>query len=261
MKLAISNIAWNNDHSHYYSIMKKNGFTGLEIAPTKFGVNPYENLDIAIQVKNELSSQSLSVVSMQSLLFGTENLSLFESVESRLELKKYLQKAILYAEVIECPVLVFGNPKNRIMKNSAADYDIGVDFFKELAYFAANHNTCLCIEPNPMEYGTNYINTLFEANNLVLDVSSKGFGMIIDSSTMIINGDKPLDLLSVLDNTKHIHLSMPFLRPLNQEYMKHKNWIVDFLGAIKIGGFDKFVSIEMANVHIIQSVKILSSII
>jgi sugar phosphate isomerase/epimerase len=263
MKLAISNIAWNDNHDYYYSLMKKSGFEGLELAPTKFSINPYDNLDIAKQVKDDVSSYGLSVVSMQSLLFGTENLNLFESIESRINLKKYLKKAILYAEVIGCPVLVFGNPKNRVMHDASVDYDIGVNFFKELGDFAAEHNTCLCIEPNPIEYGTNYINTLMEANNLVDNVKSKGFSMIVDSSTMIMNGDKPADLLCVLDNTKHIHLSMPFLKPLNKEYDKHKSWVIDFVSTIKTSGFDKFLSIEMANASeedIIKSVNILSHI-
>ncbi|WP_150465676.1 sugar phosphate isomerase/epimerase family protein [Francisella sp. SYW-2] len=263
MKLAISNIAWNDSHQFYYSQMQKFGFTGLEIAPTKFSDNPYDNLAIAEQVKNELLQYKLSVVSMQSLLFGTDNLNLFKSKESRAELKNYLKKAIVYAEVIGCPVLVFGNPKNRIMQDSTIDYDIAISFFKELGDFAAKHNTCLCIEPNPTEYGTNFINSLSEADKLVNGVKSDGFAMIVDSSTMMINGNSPKDILPVIENTKHIHISMPFLKPLNKEYESNKKWILEFINTIKNSGFNEYVSIEMANVSkddVLESINIINHI-
>lgn len=248
MKLAISNIAWNDNHNHYYTLMQRCGFTGLEIAPTKFSSNPYDNLAVAEQVKKDLLQYSLSVVSMQSLLFGTDGLALFTTTEARDQLKAYLKKAILYAEVIGCPVLVFGNPKNRIARDLESQYSIALEFFKELGNFAHVHNTCLCIEPNPEAYGTNFINTLAQANQLVNDVDSLGFAMIIDSSTMLINQDSPTSILDVLPNTKHIHLSMPFLKPLNQDFDKYANWIDYFIKTIKSSTYPHYLSIEMANV-------------
>ena len=46
LKLAISNIAWDKaDDEAVYAAMQQNGFTGLEIAPTRiFPEYPYENL-------------------------------------------------------------------------------------------------------------------------------------------------------------------------------------------------------------------------
>lgn len=248
MKLAISNIAWHEDHEYYYQLMRENGFSGLEIVPTKFCVNPYDNLAVASTIKQELFSKyNLPIVSMQSLLFGTKGLMLFANQEARANLKDYLKKAIIYAENIACPVMVFGNPKNRTMENPSIDYAIAVEFFKELGRFAEQHNTCLCIEPNSKEYGTNFINTLTEANQLVNDVQRLGFGMIIDTGTMLINHDNPQLALEVLANTKHIHISMPFLKPLNQDFIKHEAWIKQFLLLIKNSCYDKFISLEMAN--------------
>ena len=37
MKLAVSNIAWKEQHDEaVYALMRHYGFTGLEIAPTRF---------------------------------------------------------------------------------------------------------------------------------------------------------------------------------------------------------------------------------
>lgn len=248
MKLAISNIAWSENHEFYYQLMCNNGFSGLEIAPTKFDQDPYNKLNLALDIKkNLLDRYNLPIISMQSLLFGTEGLMLFHNQESRANLKTYLKKAIIYAKTINCPVLVFGNPKNRIMEKPSSDYAIAVDFFKELGDFAEQYNTCLCIEPNPKEYGTNFINTVLEANQLVDDVKSSGFGMIIDTGTMIMNNDQPRLVLEVLANTKHIHISMPFLKPLNWQVSSYEIWFKQFLVFIKNSVYNKFVSIEMVN--------------
>lgn len=264
MKLAISNIAWSDHHEYFYELMKKYGFSGLEIAPTKFSVQPYDNLDVAQRLREYLCVYNLSVVSIQSLLFGTEGLELFTTTEAQNQLKVYLKKAILYAEVIGCPVLVFGNPKNRVINDLSSQYQIAVEFFKELGEFAHLHNTCLCIEPNPKVYGTNFINTLAQANQLVNDVDSLGFAMIIDSSTMLINQDEPAIILDVLSNTKHIHLSMPFLKPLNREFDNHAGWIHEFVNVIKSSNYQYYLSIEMANVtqeDIRASLKLLRGLI
>ena len=47
MKLAISNIAWTaEEDEQVYAMMRRYGYTGLEIAPTRFfETNPYEDLD------------------------------------------------------------------------------------------------------------------------------------------------------------------------------------------------------------------------
>ena len=148
MNLAISNIAWNENHDYYYQLMNEYGFTGLEVAPTKFSPEPYDNLDVAREAKKRLQHYDLSVVSMQSLLFGKTGLDLFTTAEARHNLKEYLRKAIVYANTIGCPVLVFGNPKNRVMTNYETNYPIALEFFYELGEFATINNTCLCIEPN-----------------------------------------------------------------------------------------------------------------
>lgn len=265
MKLAISNIAWSEDYNYYYQQMTDYGFKGLEIAPTKFSDNPYDNLDIIKDVRKDLFSKyNLDIVSMQSLLFGTQDLHLFQTADSRDSLMSYLKKAIIYANACGSNVLVFGNPKNRVYNDYKTDYLVAIEFFRELGEFAKTYSTHLCIEPNPKEYGTNFINTLEEAYSLVNDVASDGFKMIVDSSTMLINNDKPELINKVLSNVCHIHLSMPYLKPLNIEYTNYQDWILEFISVIKNSNYSNYLSIEMANVeknNIVQSIELLSKII
>ena len=71
MKLAVSNIAWKEQHDEaVYTLMRHYGFTGLEIAPTRFFPEvPYSHL-IPMQklaarlrasgARTDLSEQSVS---------------------------------------------------------------------------------------------------------------------------------------------------------------------------------------------------------
>ena len=98
------------------------------------------------------------------------------------------------------------------------------------------------------DYGTNFINTLEDANKLVNDVKSSGFAMIVDMGTMILNQNTPESILPVLANTKHIHVSMPFLKPMNEEAKNYDAWLKELLAIIKFSSYNKYLSIEMANV-------------
>ncbi len=248
MKLSISNIAWLQEEDEaVYAILQKLGYTGLEIAPTRlFPVSPYTQLKAAVQFKNQLlTTYGFSIVSMQSLLFGTSGLYLFADEPAREALKAYLKQAIVFAEALSCPVLVFGNPKNRVSHNPLRDRMIATDFFTELGEFAAAHEVCLCLEPNPAEYGTNFMTTTQETYDFVKSCRSPGFKMICDAGTMLLNAEPPEAILSWLDECLHVHISAPFLNPIieKEEDKAHYEKLVRIL---KKAGYAGYLSIEMA---------------
>ena len=75
MKTAISNIAWNMDNDHLiYDLMKKYGYQGLEIAPSRIippPASPYDNLDYITEWKEALERErGFSIPSMQSIWYG-----------------------------------------------------------------------------------------------------------------------------------------------------------------------------------------------
>lgn len=247
MKLAISNIAWNKDEdSKVYNLMKKYGFKGLEIAPTRFfEKNPYDTSKEEIKnLKNEIEEKGFYFVSMQSLLFGKEDVFLFEGKEKRKNLLGYLKKSILFASELEIDTLVFGNPKNRV-SNSEEDYEIAVDLFRELGEFAYKHNTNICVEANPKEYNTNFINTTEEAIKLVRDVNQKGFRLHYDLGTDIINKNNIDILKDNIDILNHVHISEPFLNSILDENINLHNRLFQILSEKQ---YDKWISIEMRKV-------------
>ena len=77
-KLAVSNIAWEPaEDGAVYALMRKYGFSGLEIAPTRiFETAPYEDLGAVRTWRREFAQkESFAIPSIQSIWFGrTEKL-------------------------------------------------------------------------------------------------------------------------------------------------------------------------------------------
>ena len=242
MKISVSNIGWNpGEDETVYRLMRDNGFTGLEIAPTRvIPEDPYDHIPEAVQFAEALRElYGFVIPSMQSIWYGRTE-KLFGTEEERIRLTAYTKKAVDFAEAVGCPSLVFGCPKNRNLPEGA-DPDTAVPFFRELGDYAARHHTVIAMEANPSLYHTNYINTTREALRLIRKVNSRGFRLNLDTGTMIENNED----LSVLQGSEewihHVHLSEPGLGPL-QERPLHRE-LAAYLRSFSYPGF---VSIEAA---------------
>lgn len=213
MNLAISNIAWNeNMDKDIYHIMKKYGFSGLEIAPTRiFPDVPYDKLDEAAEWAGKLKTEyNFIVPSIQSIWFGRQE-KVFGSGEERKTLLEYTKKAIDFAAAIGCKNLVFGCPKNRNCPEEA-ESDIAISFFKELGDYAVSKETAIGMEANPPIYNTNYINDTISALKLIRKVESKGFLLNLDVGTMIQNQERVSELTGQVQYINHVHISEPGLK-------------------------------------------------
>lgn len=241
MKLAISNIAWDENVSPIiYEKMQSLGFTGLEIAPSKiFGSAPYEQIKNAIKFKNQiLKKYGLTICSMQSIWFGRTE-QIFKNKEERKLLQNYTKKAIEYAEAIGCKNLVFGCPKNRVIYNKD-DIKIALDFFSKLGEYAVQHNTVLAIEANPQIYNTNFITHTEEAFMLAKEVNNSGFKVNYDFGTAIYNKESLEILKDNISLVNHIHISEPYLAAVTFSE-KHKK----LLHILSQTDYKNFISIEM----------------
>ena len=245
MKLCISNIAWSApEDSQVYAIMKRFGVSGLETAPTRlFPDSPYDKSSDDIEkAKKDIISYGLTPVAMQSLHFGAGSMAMFEGAESRKALLDYTKKAVLFAENLGAKILVFGSPKLRNINDIDKEYDIALDFFRELGEYAAAHGRCVCIEANPKEYNTNFINTTADAHKLVRDVGSAGFSLHVDTSTMIINGEDLGIIGRIVDEIKHVHISTPYLNGIDRA---HDDFYRSFAEILKQNKYRNYASVEM----------------
>ena len=253
MKYSISNIAWSQEQDgEMYAFLKQQGIQGLEIAPTRLFANPYDNLEMAheyaVMLKNKYG---LTVSSMQSIWYGVQQ-SIFGTDEDREYLLEYTKKAILFAQAMGIKNLVFGSPRNRNMPEGDREEQMKTAkaFFKELGDFAAEHNTVLAIEPNPVIYNTNFLNFTKDACEFVKEVDSEGLKVNVDMGTVIYNKENPHLVKTYKTVINHIHISLPHLEYIGpcKEYTTLKK----VLSKIE---YDGYLSIEMKNQNDIEKVK------
>lgn len=244
MKLSISNIGWakENDTS-VYNLMKKYGFHGLEIAPTRiFTELPYDKKEEAeewsLDIKNEYG---FSVSSMQSIWFGRQE-KIFGCDEERNALLEYTKKAIDFAANIGCENLVFGCPRNRNIPDDA-DESVAVVFFKELGDYAYSKGTVIGMEANPPIYNTNFINDTKSALNLIEKVNSMGFRLNLDLGTIIQNDEDVSELIGKVPLINHVHISEPGLKPIEERSIH-----IELKTLLEKEGYNRFISIEMGKV-------------
>ncbi len=242
MKLSISNIAWDSENDgKIYALMKKYGFSGLEIAPSKIiSTAPYSHADIAAEWSASICEQhNLCISSMQSLWYGRTE-KIWGGNEELGFLIQYTKQAIDFAYAIKCNHIVFGCPKNRIRPEGAED-DVAVSFFKAVDLYADEHDVWIGIEANPPIYNTNFLNTTKSAISFIRKAKTKRLSLNLDVGTIIENREDLNSLYSNSDLIRHVHISEPFLKPIIMRHL-HKE-LNDLLNKINYRGF---VSIEMS---------------
>ena len=241
-KICISNIAWDDSNDlEMYQFLKEKDIHYIEIAPTRLvGENPYEHLEDAKKIQEELKkTYHLEIGSMQSIWFGkTKNI--FESDENFNELLEYTKKAIDFAKTINCPNIVFGNPKNRNMNNFEQDYKKAILFFQELGKYAEDKNVVIAIEPNPTIYNTNFLTTTKEAIAFVKEINLPNIKINYDLGTVIENNESLEILESNLNLINHIHISEPNLALIEERELHSK-----LLEILVKGNYNNLISIEM----------------
>ena len=253
MRLSISNIGWSEENdAAVYSIMKNNGFMGLEIAPTRiFPEQPYSKLDEARAWADKLKTEYGFVVpSMQSIWYGRSE-KLFGTDEDRAALLDYTKKAIDFAEAVGCKNLVFGCPRNRSIPDGA-DENVAIRFFKEVGDYAVEHGTVVGMEANPPVYNTNFINDTASAMELIERVNSDGFKLNLDIGTMIENDEDVSVLKGREQHINHVHVSEPRLKPLEERKL-HR----DIFDLLKAYGYTGFVSIEVGRQDDIKNLEMM----
>lgn len=186
----------------------------------------------------------LAIVSLQALLFGRDDLRIFESEASREATAGYLEHVMTVAATVGASRLVFGSPKNRRrgeLDRREADH-VAVELFRRLGRAAVANGVTLCIEPNPLEYGCDYLTTAAEGLAFVERVDSAGIGLHLDSGAMTLAGEDPRTIMPRVGPwLRHFHISEPFLQIIGSGRVDHSA----FAEALVAARFDGWLSIEM----------------
>lgn len=250
MRVAVSNIAWSaGRRDEAADLLVDLGVRGVEIAPTKYWDDPPSASRAEVTaVRDYWRDRGIEIVAMQSLLYGRDELRVFGSPDVRRRTLDYLLGMIELAGALGAGPLVFGSPRQRKAGDLPGEEreEIAGRFFAELGRAASREGVCLCIEPNPPEYGTDFVTSVEAARALVDRVDSPGFGLHLDAGGMTLAGEDPrgavADARGVL---RHVHVSEPYLAPVGAGGEARNGRHRDFAAALRASGYDGWCSIEM----------------
>lgn len=220
------------------------GVQGLELAPTKVWQRPTEVSEyVAKSYRTAVEQRGLRIVAFQAILFGRPELTLFENDTRRAEAVEYLAGMCRLAGWLGARVLVFGSPKNRLIGSmpSADAQVIARDFFRRVGDHAVRHDTAVCIEANPPDYGCDFVTHTAAAAELVRTVNHPGFGLHLDAGGITLARDALALVRDLAARARHYHISEPHLVPIGQGGADHAT----LAAALRDGGYDQWLSVEM----------------
>lgn len=239
MRLAASHIAWPPaEEAVALGLLRERGFSGLEVAPVRVaGPEPYDKpAEAAVYAGGVFDGYGLRVCSLQSLWFGQAG-SMFGA--ERDFLLALTMGAVRFAHACGAGNLVFGSPKNRVLPEGVSP-DEALPFFRVLAEAAFEKGTCLALEANAPEYGTNFMTHTEDTLAMARRVDRPGCRVNFDMGTLLLNGESPALLRGHVAEVNHVHISEPNLAPI-QRREEHR-----VLAAIlREEGYAGYVSIEM----------------
>ncbi|MGI9176960.1 MAG: sugar phosphate isomerase/epimerase family protein [Pirellulales bacterium] len=246
MRLAVSNIAWPPEADAAAArLLADHGVAGVEIAPARVCERPWAAPpERVVAYRRFWEERGLPIVAMQALLFGRPELVLFADAAARHSLRDHLLAIIDLASGLGAERLVFGSPKNRLragLGRMQAEA-IAIPFFRDLGRRAADRGVWLCIEPNPVEYGCDFLVDSRETIRFVERVGEAGLGVHLDAGGMRLAGESPVDVVGRAGHRwRHFHASEPHLAAVGEGGVDH----VAMAAALREVGYDGFVSVEM----------------
>jgi D-psicose/D-tagatose/L-ribulose 3-epimerase len=226
MRLAISNIAWDTSEDEGIAhLLQRWAIDAIDVAPGKYFPDLRTATDREIgRVREWWGKRGIEITGMQSLLFGTSGLNIFGARTVQDAMLEHLAAVCRIGAGLGASRLVFGSPRNRDRSGLADQQamDIAVAFFRRLGEVAQSFGVRMCLEPNPLRYGANFMTTFAETARIVEAVAHSAVGLQVDTGALSINGENvALELERRASLIGHIHASEPDLAPLGNGGVDH----------------------------------------
>jgi len=226
VRLAISNIAWEIDEDEEISkLLLRHGVDAIDVAPGKYFHDPMQTKEHdIIKVRQWWSERGIEITGMQSLLFGRKELNVFSSANIQSAMLNYLSAICRIGTCLGATKLVFGSPKNRDRSglNDQQTMDVAVSFFHRLGDIARTYGVTVCLEPNPEQYGANFMTTSAETAHVVECIGHPAIKVQLDTGAIAINKENVDDVISRSSGLiGHLHASEPDLLPLGEGGTDH----------------------------------------
>ncbi|MBT4731417.1 sugar phosphate isomerase/epimerase [Candidatus Woesearchaeota archaeon] len=254
MKLAISNIAWEqHDDPDILELLRTNGVTGIEVAPTKLwqdwkGASHKE----AKEYKKVMQEQGFELPAIQAILFGRPELQLFDK-SSHVAFLEHIKLVADLANGFGSKVMVFGAPKNR--KRGQMPYseamEVAAEFFYKAGDICIEHECCIGLEHNPVEYGCDFATNVLDVKELVQKVNNQSFKLHVDSAGLYMCGGEIDEMIHNVGEFVHYHISEPMLEPIFDGVVDQKSGIE----TLRTIDYKEWVSIEMKQFTSVELLK------
>lgn len=248
MRIAVSSIAWPREELYRaICFLRTWGVDGMEVAPTSIWDSWAKAVDDAPSFRLRMQAADLAIPAMQAILYDKPGLELFGSPASRAALQRHLIQVAELGYRLGAGVAVLGAPKNRIKGELSFDEAIAqaAEVLTPVAHEYAKRGVRLCIEPNPVEYGCDFVTNAKEGVALVNAIGvPDGFGLHLDSAALHLAGeslDDPHFAGLVIPYARHYHISEPGLAGFRESVVPHANNAI----ALEQGGYAGWASIEM----------------
>lgn len=229
MRLAISNIAWDlPEDDAVAQLLARFAIDAIDIAPGKYFPDPASaTLRDISHLRHWWADRGLAITGMQALLFGTIGLNMFGDRCSQKSMLERLRAVCRIGAGLGATRLVFGSPKNRDRTGlgDAQALEQAVSFFRQLGHIAQEFGVIVCLEPNPVRYGANFMTNSNETAQVVRAVDHCAIRMQLDTGALWINQESSEIVLK--ENAAligHVHASEPELIPLGDGETDHRSF-------------------------------------
>jgi sugar phosphate isomerase/epimerase len=245
MKLAFSNIAWSpHDSPAVLRLLREHGVIGIEVAPTRVWPEWVgATVAAAREYRLRINAEGFEIPAMQAVLFGRPDARLFDAAGER-ALVDHMTLVAALAGALGARAVVLGAPKQRDRGelSLAAAHEHAVPVLRRLGALFADQGACLCIEPNPVRYGCNFVTRALEGAELVRRVAHPGFGLHLDAAALHLAGETLRDVWPAVGAfVRHFHISEPDLGDFRAPQVPHR----ENLWALRDGGYAGWCSVEM----------------
>jgi sugar phosphate isomerase/epimerase len=241
MNLAVSSIGFPAEALDVALVLLRDaGLGAIELAPfNHFG--RWDVPDAALkEMRVRLAAAGLACVALQGILHQAPAARLFTAPEA---LAAQLRQVARIAGRLGAAACVFGAPRQRDPGDlpPGRAWSEAVRFFRGIAPVFAAEGTALAFEANAAGYGCRFVTTTAEAIRLVREVDTPGFGLQIDTGTVLTEAEPPDVLAAAAPLAVHAHVSEPGLAPVGSAGQDH----APLAAALRAGGYAGSLSIEM----------------
>lgn len=244
MRISVSNIAWELAHEdEVAALLSARGVDLVDVAPGKYFPDPEHASDTEIAaVRKFWADRGFGILGMQSLLFGTQGLNLFDA--SREIMLSRLSAVCRIGGGLGVRALTFGSPRQRDRSGlgDAEALDIAVSFFRKLGDSAQQAGVLVCLEPNPSAYNCNFMVNTREALAVVRACDHPAIRLQLDTGAIAMNDEPVTETVAEAASwIGHVHASEPKLAVLDNAALH-----AEVARALRAARPELGVTIEMA---------------